>query len=392
MGLTGAPPNQNRLVPVVSISPQADEIALHRALSARRQLLLDQIGPLSPSMFYVYDLTSMRTRYIHRELAEMLGFSPAGADFSEISRLVHPEDQELLTRHIGQMKELADHQVADEVFRVRSPAGEYLWIHSRCRVLRRGRNGAARLIVGAASDVTKQRRQAEQLEKAAQALARAEIEERRRVGRELHDSTAQHLLAVDLALGAMERRHAFTPKDEESLRDIRDSLSAARQEIRTLSFVLHPPQLEAKGLPEAMRAFADGFGRRASLAISVEAESGLRLSSDVELALFRIFQEALMNVHRHASATHVTSRVFGDEGYVRLEVEDDGQFGGELTFDPDEEVGVGISGMRARLLQLGGRLSLRRGAAGLRVQAEVPCPATSAMPSLVAAAFWRGQP
>jgi signal transduction histidine kinase len=337
-------------------------------LTAQRQMLLDQISPLSPSMFYVYDLTRMRTRYIHKELAEMLGFPATGVGLDAIRDQVHPDDQELLTLHLAEMRELADSQV----IRIRSPTGPYLWVRSRCRVLRRGRNGEARLIVGAASDMTEQRKQAEELCAAAQALARAEIEERRRVGRELHDSTAQHLLAVDLSLTAMERRRSFAPEDQETLRDIRNALSAARREIRTLSFVLHPPRLEAKGLPETMRAFADGFGRRAALAISVKADNALRLPADVELALFRIFQEALMNVHRHTSATRVTSQIVYSGGRVRLDIEDDGQVSGELPFNPDQETGVGISGMRARLMQLGGRLSLQRRPTGLRVRAEVP--------------------
>ncbi len=355
------------------------------SLTVQRQVLLDQISPLSPSMFYVYDLTRMRTRYIHKELADMLGFPASGVDLDAVARQVHPDDRPLLERHVAKMRELADNEVADEVIRVRSPAGPYLWVRSRCRVLRRGRNGEARLIVGAASDVTEQRKQAEELGRAAQALMRAEVEERRRVGRELHDSTAQHLLAVDLSLTAMERRRSFGPEDQATLKDIRGALTAARQEIRTLSFVLHPPRLETKGLPEVMRGFADGFGRRASRAISVEADSGLRLPAEVELALFRIFQEALMNVHRHTSATRVSSKIVHRQGVVQLEVEDNGQGCGELPFDPDQQTGVGIGGMRARLLQLGGRLSLERGDAGLRVRAEVPCIADLAVPPRSAA-------
>lgn len=343
-------------------------------LTVHRQALLDHISPLSPSMFYVYDLTSMRTRYIHRELAEALGFSPEGVDLTEVLSQVHPEDQGILSRHVEEMAGLSDSDTADAVVRIRSPRGDYLRVRSRCRVLRRTRAGAARLIVGAASDVTQQYKQAEELDNAARALARAEAEERRRVGRELHDSTAQHLLAVDLSLAAMERRNAFAPADLATLAELRGALSQARQEIRTLSYVLHPPSLENKGLPVAMRAFADGFGRRASLKISVAADAALHLPGEIEHALFRIFQEGLMNVHRHTTATEVRTELDWRGGVVRLDIEDNGQQLGELPFNPDQETSVGIAGMRARLTQLGGRLILARGVSGLLVRAEAPFP------------------
>lgn len=341
-------------------------------LTAQRQALLDHISPLSPSMFYVYDLASMRTRYIHRELAETLGLSPDGVDLVEVLSQVHPDDQQILSQHVEQMARLTDGETAEAVVRIRAPAGEYLWVRSRCRVLRRSRAGVPRLIVGAASDVTEQRRQAEELETASRALAQAEIEERRRVGRELHDSTAQHLLAVDLSLTAMERRNAFSPTDQATLRELRGALSAARQEIRTLAYMLHPPSLESKGLPAAMKAFADGFGRRTALDIAMTADRDLRLSAPVEHALFRIFQEALMNVHRHTAATRVRCAMGAENGFVWLDVEDNGKQLGELPFNPDQEAGVGIAGMRARLTPLGGRLLLRRGASGFLVRAEAP--------------------
>ena len=344
-------------------------------LTAQRQALLDHISPLSPSMFYVYDLASMRTRYIHKELAETLGFSPDGVDLTDVLHQVHPDDQPILSRHVEAMAQLTDGETAEAVVRIRAPGGHYLWVRSRCRVLRRSRAGVPRLIVGAASDVTEQRRQAEELENAAKALAQAEIEERRRGGRELHDSTAQHLLAVDLSLTAMERRNAFGAADQATLRELRGALTAARQEIRTLAYMLHPPSLEIKGLPAAMKAFADGFGRRTALDIAMTADRDLSLPAPIEHALFRIFQEALMNVHRHTAATQVRCAMGSENGIVWLDVEDNGKQLGELPFNPDQETGVGIAGMRARLTPLGGRLLLRRGVAGFLVRAEAPLAA-----------------
>ncbi|MET3527516.1 signal transduction histidine kinase [Phenylobacterium koreense] len=342
------------------------------SLMAQRQALLDYISPLSPSMYYIYDLPSSRTQYMHRDLAAMLGFAAESMELAQILARVHPEDQPILNDHVAAMSSLSDGQTTDAVVRVHAPGSEYRWVRSRCRILRRARDGAVRLVVGAASDVTEQYRQAEELDRASRALALAEIEERRRVGRELHDSTAQHLLAVDLSLAAMERRNAFDSADMATLRELRSALSAARKEIRTLSYVLHPPNLEGRGLPAAIKAFADGFARRTSLDITVEADPTLRLPEEIEHALFRIFQEALMNVHRHTAATCVCCAMSWRDGVVRLDVEDNGRQPGELPFNPAQETGVGIAGMRARLKQFGGRLILERGASGLLLRAEAP--------------------
>jgi len=207
-------------------------------------------------------------------------------------------------------------------------------------------------------------------------LAQAEQDERRRVGRELHDSTSQLLVAAQLGLGALQRRVKLPPETAAIAAEVRQSIAAAQREIRTFSFMLHPPSLRDGGFPNALRDFGAGFGLRTGLEVTVEIDDGpWSLPKATEMALFRVAQEGLMNVYRHAKARRASVRLVRDLGSVSLEIEDDGVGlpqipGGDGG--PVAPLGVGIAGMLARMTQLGGSLSLRSGRAGLRVRASAP--------------------
>lgn len=207
-------------------------------------------------------------------------------------------------------------------------------------------------------------------------LAQAEQDERRRVGRELHDSTSQLLVAAQLGLGALQRRSNLSAEASGIAADVRRSLAIAQKEIRTFSFMLHPPSLRNGGFPAALRDFGSGFGLRTGLEVTVEIDEGpWSLPRATEMALFRVAQEGLMNVYRHAKARRASVRLVRDRESVSLEIEDDG-IGLPQTVGrdgrPSAPLGVGISGMLARMTQLGGSLSLRSGRAGLRVRASAP--------------------
>lgn len=209
------------------------------------------------------------------------------------------------------------------------------------------------------------------------AVAQAEQKERRRVGRELHDCTSQLLVAAQLGLSALERRTELKGEARRIAIDARRSIGAALAEIRTFSFLLHPPVLADEGLPKALEDFGAGFGPRTGLGVKVETGAGpWSLPRTMEMALFRVAQEGLMNVHRHAQARHATVRLFREGSTVVLEVEDDG-VGLRRRSDhtaPSEPLGVGLSGMLARMTQLGGSLTLEEQARGLKVRAWAPQP------------------
>lgn len=359
---------------MLSIEPPAASETLSQHLSTRNQRLFDRLGPISSGLLYVYDVHRRRAPYMHPELAEHLGLPAKGVDLEDVKGRVHADDIPVLYAHIKAMESLKDDGVVEARMRVRGSEGEWLLMQSRARVFARGADGSVRRVIGVASDLTQVSAQAQALERAEVALATAEADERRRIGRELHDSTAQHLVAVGLSLAALERRTVFRESDQAILRDIRNSLSAAHREIRTFSFMLHPPETERRPFQERLRVFADGFGRRASLLISVSSRGEPRqLSVSVEVALFRIFQEALMNVHRHASARSVSVLLDYRSDRVALVIEDDGVgIADSQSLERDEETGVGIASMRGRLMQLGGQLDLANGQGGLRLSAELP--------------------
>ena len=317
-------------------------------LTAENEALFDQLGSISAGMLYIYDVEQQRTRYIHPHLAEVLGLAPDGASLTDVQERLHPADLEVLGRHIADMVGLKDHEVAEAKVRLRGRDGEWRVIRSQARVFARSRAGAVRRVIGVASDVTEALAQTQALAAARETLSRAEAEERRRIGRELHDSTAQHLLAIRLSLAALERQVKFSQEHQPVLRDIRESLAAAHQEIRAFSFALHPPGADGRRLVERLRAFAEGFGRRTALSVSVKVEGHERAAAPAsETALFRICQEALMNVHRHTAARNVRVVLSYRDERVALEVEDDGGVLEENALASLEgEAGVGVRSMR----------------------------------------------
>ncbi len=351
------------------------EPARRNMFSKERRTLLDRLGPLNMGMVYVYDLAAHRTRYVQKELMELLGIPPAGIEFEALRARMHPDDVPCFTNHLAEVAAMNDDAVSDTTLRMLAPDGRWLPIRSRARVFARDASGAVRKAIGTATDVSEHVALSRALEATAQALAVAETVERRRVGRELHDSTVQHLVAMDLSLTALERRLSLHQEGGSALHDTRVALSAAQREIRTFSFMLHPPELEERGLPETLRTFADGFARRTGLRISVDVVGASQaLSLDLETALFRVAQEALMNVHRHARARAVSVLLRYGDRQVSLQVEDDGV---GLSNPAMRPAGVGVSGMHARMAQLDGRLSLEPGLVGLRVVASAPVRAAA---------------
>lgn len=204
-------------------------------------------------------------------------------------------------------------------------------------------------------------------------MVRVQEEERRRIGRELHDSTAQLIVALQLCMIRLKTMH----QDQATaavFAEIDDTLDRVNQEIRALSFLLHPPSLDDRGLVEALDAMARGFARRTGLRISfwfdgtVTAWEGM-----IETMLYRLAQEALANVHRHAQARHVGIRLAATRcGFLHLVVEDDGIGIPMNAFASLSELGVGIAGMRSRVREIGGRFSIRRTSSGTCLIASVP--------------------
>jgi len=233
----------------------------------------------------------------------------------------------------------------------------------------------ARMGTGESDDVSALRREVERL---TGQLEHERARERRRIAREMHDSTVQDLVAIGLML-----RRLQDMIDESVARkvlgDAREILGRTQQDLRTLSYLMHPPMLDEEGLVVALRSLIRGLASRMRMRVDFVCRTpGLRTSAEVENALYRVVQEALINVHKHAAATHAEVRYFSESGRLVLEIEDDG-----IGIGNESELvigaGVGIPGMRARIVQLGGTLTLSSPRRGVLVSAEVPVVETDWM-------------
>ncbi|MCX7869552.1 MAG: sensor histidine kinase, partial [Terrimicrobiaceae bacterium] len=201
-------------------------------------------------------------------------------------------------------------------------------------------------------------------------LLASQEEERRRIARELHDSTAQSLAALEMHVSLLEP----LARAARSRRLVAETRAIARnccQELRNISYLLHPPLLEEVGLPFAIRWLADGFAARSGISMTVDiAPDFPRLEPDAEAALFRVVQEASSNIYRHSGASSARLRLeLEGQGWVVLSISDNGH-----GFPPSENrpPGIGLAGMRERLGPLGGELSIENSARGVTITARLP--------------------
>jgi signal transduction histidine kinase len=202
-------------------------------------------------------------------------------------------------------------------------------------------------------------------------------EERRRIARELHDGTAQNLFAISINLQKLGQ--LIPPDDPEIAQLVGESQSLVEQsltEIRTLSYLLHPPLLDQAGLVSALQWYVEGFTRRSGIFIDLHTQPIGRLPSDVEMALFRVVQEALSNVRRHSESETASIRLEHKHSEIVLEIKDQGRGlaldGNGSDANGSVSLGVGIPGMKQRLRQLGGRLDITSNGHGTTVSVVVP--------------------
>jgi len=209
-------------------------------------------------------------------------------------------------------------------------------------------------------------------------LLQLQDEERRRIARDLHDITGQKIAVLSMSLDRLARlTEQRKPEAKDSIKESRDIVSQIGEEIRTLSYILHPPLLDECGLASAVHWYAEGFQKRSAIKLEVEVDSDLpRLPADAETTLFRVVQESLTNVHRYSGSSSAKIRISKTSGEVLLEVIDYGHGIKSGTarskLDGPAPLGVGIPGMRERLHQLGGELSVDFGTSGTRVAATLP--------------------
>jgi len=224
---------------------------------------------------------------------------------------------------------------------------------------------------------TELRNQAEVVRQLSGRLLQMQDEERRRIARELHDSVGQLVTAMSINLAEVERENTrLSPKAGAAIAENSVLVQELSRQIRTISYLLHPPLLDEVGLASALEWYVEGFAERSKIKVSLDLPPDFgRLSPEMETAIFRIVQECLTNVHRHSGSPTVAIRIANVANQLRVEVQDAGK-----GIPPEKQsemisagrTGVGMSGMRERLRQFGGELEVNSAPGHTVVAATIP--------------------
>ena len=214
-------------------------------------------------------------------------------------------------------------------------------------------------------------------------LLRTQDEERRRIGREIHDSLGQYLSVLKMKLES----GTFSRANPDEALECANLADGCIKEVRTISYLLYPPMLEEMGLKSAIPWYLEGFSKRSGIKTSFGIpEAFNRMSRDAELVLFSVLQESLTNVQRHSGSQTATVVISENGKDVILEVADQGKGVPSAILEQGGNdwmgsLGVGLRGMSERLRQLGGTLDISSNEAGTKVRATMPLQSTSASPA-----------
>jgi signal transduction histidine kinase len=297
-----------------------------------------------------------RQMILSDNLCNLLGYPPGKRILEhEYWEFVHPADREdasqivaLAVRACSPYEYIARMRVVDGTVRSHFMTGLPL----------SNENGKVEKVIGLYRDVTNETHSKDELHKLTQQLMRARDDERRHMARELHESAGQTLAALKMTLARLEDE---IPSDCEKghalLRSSRELADAAVREVRTVSYLMHPPMLDEAGLYSALRWYARGFAERSQIRVDVDiSEDFGRHSQEIETTIFRVVQEALTNVHRYSGSRTAAISVKRERESICVVIQDAG-CGIPLTGSPGYgriTPGVGIAGMRERVLELEG--------------------------------------
>jgi signal transduction histidine kinase len=216
-------------------------------------------------------------------------------------------------------------------------------------------------------EILERERAEEEIQDLSRRMMRVQEEERRHLARELHDGPTQNLVALTFHMGRMARSQ--NPVSPAVLEEWMRLAEQSANELRTVSYLLHPPLLEELGLNLALEAYIDGFSRRSAIQVTLNSQGDMKeLGFDIELAVFRIMQEALSNVHRHSGSQTATVKISCDSNFLRLQIADQGR-----GIPPGmDRSGVGLGSMRERARLLKGKLIIETGNNGTTIKVELP--------------------
>ena len=317
-----------------------------------------------------------------------------------LNEYIHPDDQQIVLRTIGEA--VRTKSVFELEHRVRRTNGTLGWTNSRAVPLLNVKEEILEWF-GAASDVTARKEAEESFRKLAQTLD-AEVrartreleeqsdqvrelswrlltsqdEERRHIARELHDSAGQTLTVLGMSLAQLAQKAGRSaPELAAEAEQIQETVQQLHREIRTTSYLLHPPLLDENGLYSAISWYVEGLLERSGLEIRLDISKEFgRLPREMELVIFRLVQECLTNIHRHSHSETASIRIAREPNQIILDIRDQGKgmSPARLVEIQSGRSGVGISGMRERLRQFEGTMTIESNNSGTRVFATIPLP------------------
>ena len=360
---------------------------LNRDLGQKNQEL-DAIVHTAPDIIFSRQADGSRD-YISNRFYEYTGAPPGSAVGLVWMEYLHADDR---ARSLEQwMRCVESGELYESEYRIRAANGAYRWFRARAVPLR-DPDGEIIKWYGACSDIHDSkvleqsiRDNAVELERMVDIrtselrrlsgrLMTLQDEERRRIAREIHDGLGQELAASKMILDGILGKDP-SPATRRAAVDASDLVDRAIKQVRTISHLLHPPLLDEVGLVSALRWYLEGLSERSGIQIhlAIDPPEITRLKPELETAIFRVIQEALTNIFRHSGAHNGRVSLTERDGHMVVTVSDDGKGIEEqvVQFRPDS-VGVGISGMRQRVSELGGRLRLANANPGTIVEVVIP--------------------
>jgi PAS domain S-box-containing protein len=347
---------------------------------------------------------------------------------SELSlTLIHPDDRQHYAESVAKAIDPKGDGLLNEEIRVVLPDGSQRWLAVAAQVEFGGQPVRAEQMSGLISDISARKsveialrkseeryrdlaesREAEVLARTAELrqrnddllrqsrileevwgrMTQTQDDERRHIARELHDSAGQILAAISMNLANSRRLAAPNPELAAALSETDEFVRQLTKEIRTTSYLLHPPLLDEIGIAAALRVYVDGLGQRGDLVITLDVPDDMeRLPHQLELAAFRVVQEALTNIHRHSASKTADIRIKRTEGTITVQIRDTGR---GIPAEKLAEINaggtsVGIVGMRERVKALKGEMKIESDAGGTTVFVSLPAPHTASVEAAASA-------
>jgi PAS domain S-box-containing protein len=287
-----------------------------------------------------------------------------------VQTCLHPDDADLFATALTAARQSGNK--FHITIRIRRADTEERWLQMD-GALHESASGRRSRLIGVMADVTERKALEQRAKQLSEYLVTIQENERQRIAQELHDSTAQHLVAAGLNLMSLRPQNGLTHEATRLWDETESCLQEAMKELRTFSYLMHPPALEYDGLSSTLREYVDRFSNRSGIDVKIRLNPKLdELPSQLQRTLFRIIQEALGNVHRHAAASQaiVDMRFISDR--IHLVVTDNGCRGEHADDWSSSKIGRGIAGMTTRVDQYEGKFRIRTGPRGTTVSIVVP--------------------